>query len=228
MEAQVSTFSVQWVKPETGQMNLISLNGANLWTFIPGQVAVLGIQGVGEAYMALASAPEDKGGLEFLVKKGEGVSKALFEAKKGDQVQAKGPMGKGFPVDQYHGRDFVIVAVGSAIAPMRSVVRSVCKRRHDFGKISLVFGARHPEDFPFSREFDDWKKSKIEVNLSISRPDGTNWTGLTGHPQQHLKKVMAGLDHPVALICGMKAMQQQSRDELISLGALPNEVLTNF
>jgi sulfhydrogenase subunit gamma (sulfur reductase) len=228
MEALVNTYTIQWVRPETPQMNLISLGGANLWAFIPGQVAVLGIQGVGESYYALASAPEDKTGMEFLVKKAEGVSKALFEAKKGDSIQAKGPIGKGFPIDQYHGRNFLIVAVGSAIAPMRSVIRSICRRRHDFGKISLIFGARHPEDFPFMREFEDWKKAKMEVILSVSRPEGTNWTGLTGHCQLHFKKALEGLDHPVALICGMKAMQQQSRDDLVSLGVSPDEVLTNY
>ena len=228
MEDQVNTYTIQWVRPETPHMNLISLNGTHLWTFIPGQVAVLGIPGVGESYYALASAPEDKTGMEFLVKEGEGVSKALFEAKKGDLVQAKGPIGKGFPIDQYHDRNFLIVAVGSAIAPMRSVIRSICLRRQDFGKITLIFGARHPEDFPFMHESEDWKKAKIEVILSVSRPEGTNWTGLTGHCQLHFKKALEGLDHPVALICGMKAMQQQSLDDLVSLGLLPNEVLTNY
>jgi NAD(P)H-flavin reductase len=166
--------------------------------------------------------------MEFLVKNGEGVSKALFETREGNLVQVKGPLGKGFPIDQYHGRDFLIAAVGSAIAPMRSVIRSICKRRHDFGKISLIYGARHPEDFPLLHEFDDWQKAKIEVILSASRPEGTNWTGATGHCQSHFNKALEGLSHPVALICGMKAMQQQSRDELVRLGVLPNEVLTNY
>ena len=66
-----------------------------------GQVAVLGISGIGESYYAMASAPEDKGGIEVLVKKGEGVSKVLYEAKPGMEVQAKGPVGKGFPIDKF-------------------------------------------------------------------------------------------------------------------------------
>jgi NAD(P)H-flavin reductase len=228
MEDNVNTYTVQWVKAETPQMNLISLNGPNLWTFIPGQVAVLGVAGIGESYYALASAPEERSGMEFLVKNGEGVSKALYEAKEGDQVQAKGPVGKGFPIDQYHSRDFLIAAVGSAIAPMRGVIGSICRRRQDFGKISVIFGARHPEDFPFQREVDDWGKAGIDVILSVSRPEGTNLTGATGHCQVHFGKALEGLSRPLAMICGMKAMQQESHDELVRLGLLPEEVLTNY
>jgi anaerobic sulfite reductase subunit B len=228
MEDNVNTYTVQWVKAETPQMNLISLNGPNLWTFIPGQVAVLGVAGIGESYYALASAPEERSGMEFLVKNGEGVSKALYEAKEGDQVQAKGPVGKGFPIDQYHGRDFLIAAVGSAIAPIRGVIGSICRRRQDFGKISAILGARHPEDFPFQREVDDWEKAGIDVILSVSRPEGANVTGATGHCQVHFGKVLEGLNRPLAMICGMKAMQEESRDELVRLGLSPDEVLTNY
>lgn len=228
MSTQIYTFTIQSIKPETPQMNLISLTASPLWSFIPGQVAVLGIPGIGESYYAIASAPEDLDGIEVLVKKGEGVSKALYGAKVGDRIQAKGPVGKGFPIDQYHGRDFLIAAVGSAVAPMRSVIRSMSKRRSDFGKVAFIYGARHPEDFPFMNEVEEWKKAKIEVILSASHPEGTTWKGETGHVQEHFSKTLAKLSHPVALICGMKAMQQQSREDLVRLGVAPTEVLTNY
>ena len=74
MEEQQTIFTVQQVRDETAQMRLISLNGEQVWSFIPGQVAILGVEGVGESYFAIASAPEDKGGMEFLIRKGGGAS----------------------------------------------------------------------------------------------------------------------------------------------------------
>ena len=162
MEDTAKTYTVQWARRETPQMKLISLSGNDLWSYIPGQVAVLGVEGIGESYYALASAPEDKTGMEFLVKNGEGVSKALYEATEGTKIQAKGPVGKGFPIDQYKGRDLLIVAVGSAMAPMRGVIKSICRRRQDFGKISVIFGARTPEDFPFLGEVDDCVRRHVQ------------------------------------------------------------------
>lgn len=228
MEDQPTILTVQWVREETAQMHLISLNGEKIWSFIPGQIGVLGIEGVGESYFAIASAPEDKGGMEFLVKKGGGASEALFGVKKGDTVQAKGPVGKGYPIDQYHGRDFLLACVGSAIAPMRSVLRSICNRRVDFGKIVLVYGVRHPDEFSFIHEVEGWQKSNIEVILTVSRPEGKEWKGKTGHVQSHFSEALKGLSKPMVPICGMKAMMEESRAELTRLGVEATEILTNY
>ena len=228
MENQPTIFTVQWVREETPQMRLISLNGEKVWSFVPGQVAVLGIEGVGESYFAIASAPEDKGGMEFLIRKGAGVSEALFGVRQGASVQGRGPLGRGFPIDQYGGRDFILACVGSAIAPIRGVLRSVCYRRANFGKIVLVYGVRHPEDFAFSHEVEGWRQSHIEVILTVSRPEGLGWSGKTGYVQSHLREALEGLSQPVAMICGMKTMMEQSRDELLRLGVAATEILTNY
>lgn len=221
-------FTVKKVTAETEQMRLLLLEAEKKWPFIPGQVAILGVEGIGESYYAIASAPDDQKGLEVLVKDGKGVSAALFRANPGDTIQGKGPVGKGFPVDNYPSRDFIIAAVGSAISPMRSVIRHLNTRRGQFGKVSLVYGVRFPGDFSFLNELKDWEKSGIEVILTLSRPEGTNWTGKTGYVQLHFREAFRQLDRPVALICGMKAMQEQSREELIILGVPPDEVLTNY
>lgn len=227
MADEPTVYTVKDVKEETAQTRLITLNGEQVWSFIPGQVAVLGLEGEGESYFAIASAPEDKGGMEFLVKKGGGLSEKLFEIKKGDKVQAKGPVGKGFPIDQYKGRDLLLACVGSAISPMRSVLRSVCARRADFGKVAIIFGARYPQDFSFKDEMDDWKKCEINVVLTASRPEG-EWNGKTGYVDAHFDEALKGLSNPVALICGMKAMMEQSREKLVGLGIGESEILTNY
>ncbi len=228
MENQLTTFSVQWVREETAQMRLISLNSGKVWSFIPGQVAILRLEGVGESYYAIASAPEDKKGMEFLIHEGAGVSKALFEIKKGALVQAKGPVGKGFPIDNYRERDFVMAAVGSAVAPLRGVLRSIGRRRSDFKKVEFIYGVRHPDEFAFPGEVAEWRKSNIEVIQIVSRPEGTGWTGKTGHVQSQFGEVIRGLNKPIAMICGMKPMLEQSRQELVRLGLAEADILTNF
>ena len=216
------------VRDETPEAKLITVGAEGEWSFTTGQVAVVGVEGVGESYFAIASAPEDKGLLQFLVKNGKGAAGAIFGMKVGDAVQVKGPVGKGFPIDDYKGRDVLIEAVGTAIAPMRGVIRSIMKRRDDFGKVTAVFGVRVPQDFPFQNEMDDWKQARIETLLTVSRPEGTGWKGSAGYVQGHCEDVMEELDKPVALICGMKDMMSQSRDELCRLGVDECDVLTNY
>jgi sulfhydrogenase subunit gamma (sulfur reductase) len=216
------------ISDETAQTKLITLESETDWDFVPGQVAVLALEGIGESYFAIASAPEDRGVLQFLVKDGGGVAGALFRASEGDTVQVKGPVGKGFPIDSYKGRDVIIEAVGTAIAPMRGVIRSIMRRRGDFGKVTAIFGVREPEDFPFRDEMTEWEQAGIETELTVSRPEGTGWTGETGYVQAHCEEAMEDRDKPVALVCGMKDMMTESREELCRLGVDECDVLTNY
>jgi sulfhydrogenase subunit gamma (sulfur reductase) len=228
MEDQPTTFTVEKITDDTKQMRLLTLTVDEAWNFVPGQVAILGLPDIGESYFAIASAPEDKQSMQFLIREGKGVAEALYSVKKGDKVQGKGPIGKGFPIDNYHGRDLIIAAVGSAIAPMRSVLKSICHRRADFGKIAMLYGIRHPEDFPFMNEIADWKKENIDVIVTISRPEGKEWSGKTGYVQAHFEEVLKQLKQPVALMCGMKEMMEQCREEFINMNIAPDEVLTNY
>ena len=149
MDNQSDSFIVRSTKEETEDMRLISLNSGHNWQFIPGQIALLSGEGGGESYFAIASAPEDLEGMDFLIRNGEGTCGIIFSTRVGDHVSGKGPLGKGFPIDLYHGRDLFLSAVGSAIAPLRSVIRSVNHRRASFGKIVLVYGVRHAEEFRY-------------------------------------------------------------------------------
>ena len=123
MADEPQNMKITAVSDETAQTKLFTVKPDGDWDFIPGQVAVVGVEGVGESYFAIASAPEDKGMLQFLVKDGKGAAGAIFAMKEGGTVQVKGPVGKGFPIDNYKGRDLIIEAVGTAIAPMRGVIR---------------------------------------------------------------------------------------------------------
>ncbi|MEE8204982.1 MAG: hypothetical protein V3T68_02920 [Dehalococcoidales bacterium] len=122
----------------------------------------------------------------------------------------------------------MLVAVGSAIAPIRSVLKSICRRRLDFGRVVLVYGARHPQDFAFRQELEDWRKSHIVVVVTVSRPGSHGWTGQTGYVQSHFEEALQGLRQPVAMICGMKAMMEQGTEELIRLGLASTDILSNF
>ena len=46
--------------------------------------------------------------------------------------------------------------------------------------------------------------------------------------QSFFREALTGLRQPVAMICGMKAMLEQSQAELIRLGVAATEILTNY
>lgn len=196
-------------------------------TFTPGQVAVLEVSGEEPAYFAFASAPDDAE-LEFLVKQKVGASTRIFDMQPGDKVDLLEVAGHGFDLDEQRGKDLVFVAMGTGVAPLRSALRHVLQRKHDFGQLVVLYGARTPFDFCYSDETESWEDAGVELRQVISRPDGHDWSGPTGYVQSLLDHVLPDLKSPVALICGSLEMMGQTRDRLRQMGFAPDEILTNY
>lgn len=195
--------------------------------FISGQVAVLRVAGEEPAYFAFAGAPTDPH-LEILVKRTIGASVALFDMKEGERVDLLSVVGHGFDLDSRKGRDLVFVAMGTGVAPLRSALRHVLKRKEDFGQLVVLYGARTPDDFCYRDETQSWEEAGVELRQVISRPDGHDWSGPTGYVQTLLDHVLPYLKSPVALVCGSREMIAQTRDRLGRMGFAPEAILTNY
>jgi sulfhydrogenase subunit gamma (sulfur reductase) len=203
-----------------------ALTGHGL-SFVPGQVAVLRVEGEDPAYFAFASAPHDSE-LEVLVKSKIGASSRIFELKPGDSVELLNVVGHGFPLDSHTSKDLVFVAMGIGVAPLRSALRHVLKRKEDFGQLVVLYGARTPRDFCYQDEVEDWENAGVELRQVISRPDGHDWSGPTGYVQSLLDHVLPDLSSPIALICGSPEMLNETRERLSQIGFKPEEILTNY
>ena len=195
--------------------------------FTPGQVGLLRVETEDPAYFAFASAPDDPD-LEVLVKQKVGCSSVLYDMKPGDEIELLGIAGHGFRLDEIKGRDLVFVAMGTGVAPLRSALRHVLKRKDEFGQLVVLYGARTPDDFCYRDETEVWEDSGVELRQVISRPDGHDWSGPTGYVQSLLDHVLPNLSSPVALICGSREMITQTRERLGKMGFQREEILTNY
>ncbi|CAN5866936.1 FAD/NAD(P)-binding protein [soil metagenome] len=196
-------------------------------SFFPGQVAVLQVEGEAPAYFAFASAPEDQE-LEVLVKQKIGASNVIFDMKAGERIQLVDVTGHGFALNDHHTKDLVFVAMGTGVAPLRSALRHVLKRKKQFGQLVVLYGARTPDDFCYRNETGDWERAGVELRQVISRPNGHDWSGPTGYVQSLLDHVLPLLHSPIALICGSPEMIGQTRVRLEKMGFAPGEILTNY
>lgn len=202
-------------------------SGSRAIQFSPGQVGLLKVGAEEPAYFAFASAPDDPD-LEVLVKQKVGCSTVLYDMNPGDEIELLGIMGHGFKLDEMKGRDLVFVAMGTGVAPLRSALRHVLRRKDEFGQLVVLYGARTPDDFCYRDETEDWEDSGVELRQVISRPDGHDWSGPTGYVQSLLDHVLPNLSSPVALICGSREMITQTRERLGKMGFQPDEILTNY
>ena len=195
--------------------------------FIPGQVALLRVADEAPAYFAFATAPEDPE-VEILVKRKIGASNFIFDMREGERIDLQEVAGHGFDLERCVGRDLAFVAMGIGVAPLRSVLRHVVKRRRHFGRLILLYGARTPDDFCYRHEIETLEQVGVELHLVISRPDGHNWPGPTGYVHSLFDSVVPSLSSPVALVCGSLAMIEQARHRLLQLGFGSTAIMTNY
>src|SRR5437016_1552992 len=215
--------------PDTRSFDLLPVGAEQSHgvTFIPGQVAMLGVPDEEPAYFAFASAPEDRE-LEILVKRAAGASVKIFNMKEGERLDLLAVTGHGFDLDRHRGRDLVLVAMGTGVAPLRSALRHVLRQKDEFGKLVVLYGARTPDDFCYRDETEGWEDAGVELRQVISRPGDRNWSGPTGYVQSLLDHVLPDLKLPVALVCGSREMIAQTRDRLQQMGFPADAILTNY
>jgi len=221
------TLVITRVRDQARLIRAFDLRADEAIDFTPGQVAVLRVAGEEPAYFAFAGAPDDRD-LEVLVKQKAGASAVIYNMRVGDQIELVGIAGHGFNLEEVRGRDLVFVAMGTGVAPLRSALRHVLKRKEEFGQLVVLYGARTPDDFCYREETEDWSAHGVELRQVISRPDGHDWSGPTGYVQSLLDNVLPDLTAPVALICGSREMIDQTRERLGKMGFQPEDILTNY
>lgn len=135
---------------------------------LPGQCAVLSLVGKGESMISITSPPTIKEYLEFAVMRVGKVTTLIHELEVGDVIGVRGPYGNSFPVDDWKGKDLIFIGAGIGQAPIRSVYNYVLspENRADFGKITLIYGARTSQDLSFKDELFDYE-AKDDPNVYL-------------------------------------------------------------
>lgn len=197
---------------------------------LPGQVVKIRTR-AGEGFFALASAPEPSGRVDLLVKRGHRVADAVVEqATPGARLEVTPPFGKGFPVHEAEGRDVLLFAAGSGIAPIRALVQYLVRARDRCGRVTLFYGQRHGAEFAYRGEYLGWERRGVRVILCPSGEDDA-WQGVRGRVQKVARSVAFGGAPPgdaVAFLSGMHAMVEDVRRTLAESGIPPARVFANF
>ncbi|MFA5810054.1 MAG: hydrogenase, partial [Thermoleophilia bacterium] len=177
--------TVSEVIVETGNIRTIRLrfddpDTMKNFTFLPGQIGQLGILGAGESTFAISSPPSRKEYFQFSVMKTGVVTSAIHELAEGDRVSVRAPMGCAFPTEDWKGKNIIVAGGGIGMAPLRSLFMYLLDHRADYGGLTLVYGARTPEDLCFEADRDAWEQ-RDDVNF-ISTIDNvcSGWDGCVG------------------------------------------------
>jgi NAD(P)H-flavin reductase len=198
----------------------------------PGQIVKLATP-AGEGFFALASAPAAEPRADLLLKRGQPVADAaIAAARPGAALELTSPFGKGFPWEEARGRDVLLFAAGSGIAPIRALVQHLVALRGQFQRVTLFYGQRRETEFAYGAEHVEWERHGVRVVLCpSSTTDGEGWPGVRGRVQEVARALALGGAAPgnsVAFVCGMTAMVTEVKATLAGAGVPPERVHLNF
>ncbi len=194
----------------------------------PGQFAFLSAFGVGEGPFGICSVAYRKAGLDFAVRKIGTVTNALHELEVGAEMGVRGPFGNFFPLDDYKGKNIIIIGGGIGMAPLRPVITTILDHREDYADLLILNGARTPRDLVFAPEFDQWAESpRTRVELTVDRGDD-DWTGRVALIPDVVKEIKPSPANAVAITCGPPIMIRFTLAALKGLGFANNQIVTTL
>jgi len=207
----------------------LGLRPGEAMDFIPGQfVAVLCPKDgkkIRRAY-SIASPPDASDHLDLIVKRVEGgvVTQWFWTLRRGDRFRVHGPLGK-FVLPQVIDFDIVFIAVGTGIAPFRSMIGDQLRKGFQ-GEIQLLFGTRYGQMIPYHEEWLELaqRHSNFKYIPTISRPT-SDWKGETGYVQTKIEKFFSVPKGKRLYICGLNEMIQVVQEVALTLGFQKDQII---
>ena len=203
---------------ETPTIKTLSLRPKKEMTFETGQFIELTIPGVGEAPFTPSSRPSIKDTMEVTIMRVGKVTEKIHQLKKGDTVGLRGPLGNGYPLDKFIGKEVLVVGGGCGLAPIRSLMYTLFERSSDFKKLFFRGGCKTPAEFLYRKEIAGWADRK-DLNLKVTvDKGGKGWKGNVGVVTTILDGIKMNFANGIAIVCGPPIAMKFSTRKLLELG----------
>jgi NAD(P)H-flavin reductase len=193
----------------------------------PGQFVMLWAFGVGEVPISTAGVTPE-GHLEHTIRAAGLATRALVGLEPGDVVGVRGPFGTAWDVERARGGDLVVIAGGIGLAPLRPAVRAALDDRDAHGRVTVLVGARAPEELLYRDELAAWAaRPDVALEVTVDHVPGgagAGWTGHVGLVTELLSRVDLDPAGSTTLVCGPEVMMRHAAQAVIDRGVPPGSV----
>jgi ferredoxin-NADP reductase len=172
---------------------------------------------------SIASAPEDDDVALTIERLDDGeVSRYLVDdAQPGDQLEIRGPVGGWFVWTAADGGPLFLVAGGSGLVPLMSMLRHRAHAGSD-ADARLLLSVRREQDMLFAREV----RERVDPAITYTREAPTGWTG---YARRVDRDMLAGTGfeperRPRIYACGSTGFVEGVARDLVALGHDPSRI----
>ena len=128
----------------------------------PGQFFEVSIPKFGEAPISVSGIGENY--VDLTIRRVGKVTDEVFNNYVGDKLFLRGPYGNGFDIENYKGKEVIVVAGGTGLSPVRGIVDYFSNNREDC-KLYPYFRLQISRDILFKEDIKTWEEN---INLILT------------------------------------------------------------
>ncbi len=184
------------------------------WTFrvncstkdvLSGKFYEISIPKYGESPISVSGYGDDY--IDFTIRNVGKVTSELFNYNVGDNFLIRGPYGNGFDVSLYEGREVVVVAGGSGLAPVRGIIEHFYNNPEKCKNFKLIVGFRSPKDVLFKADLEKWSK-KLDILVTVDNAE-EGYEGSVGLVTKYIPELkINNVDEMSAIVVGPPMMMK--------------------
>ena len=148
------------------------------------------------------------------------------EARPGDQLEVRGPIGGYFVWEAETGGPLLLAAGGSGLVPLRAILRHR-SRVGSSAPVRLLYSSRSWQDVIYSSELD-FPADGVEVIYTLTRSQPRAWQGYARRVDAQMLADVAwpAAEEPLAYVCGPTSFVESVATGLVGLGYPAGRVKT--
>jgi len=215
---------------QTYRLEFVNPSDATAFSFKAGQFAEYGVFGEGESTFCIASPPTREGYVECTFRSSGRVTKALANCEINDIIGFRGPFGNTFPIEQWYGKNIVIITGGIGLPPLRCVIWNILDQREKFGNLTIYYGAKSVADLVYKKELQEWKE-RNDVNLYLTVDPGgetPDWKDHIGFVPTILEQNLPSSHNAIAIVAGPPILIKLGMPILGKCGFANNTIYTTL
>ena len=154
---------------------------------------------------------------------GGAATELLGNLQPGGTIDASGPFGRFYMMDDDANQRYLFIATGTGVAPYRAMLPSIARRIAEHGtRFVLLYGARNEQELLYGDEFEAFAAQHPEFvfHPCFSRePRALPHAGdRRGHVQDVLPELNVDAEHDIAYLCGNPEMIDATYAQLKDMG----------
>ena len=219
--------TIERITAETPDIKTYTIRPDEPIPFKAGQFVELAVPGIGEAPFTPSSSPGISDHMEITIMRTGRVTDWLDTMKVGDEVGVRGPMGRAYPIDDFHGREILIVGGGCGVGPLRSLLLALVEDLDKYARIIVRYGARTPDSIVFrDAQMHGWNQGgALDVMLTVDEGN-PGWDGHVGMITSIMTEDYLDCHaiDGIAVMCGPPVMMKYGTETLLERGYRPENI----